>query len=111
MKKEAISNLKSKIFQFKDLINYQTDSIVSRVIVDTNNTKITLFAFDKDQSLSEHTTSFNAFLNIIEGNMAITISGEVFQVKDNHTIIMPAHAPHSLIANSKAKMLLVMYKE
>ncbi|MCF7874352.1 MAG: cupin domain-containing protein [Candidatus Omnitrophica bacterium] len=110
MRKKVPSDLKSNIFQFKNLIKYQTDSIVSRVIVDTNNTKITLFAFDNGQSLSEHTTSFNAFVNIVEGNMAITISGEVFQVKDNQTIIMPAHAPHSLIANSKAKMLLVMYK-
>ncbi|MCF7886842.1 MAG: cupin domain-containing protein [Candidatus Omnitrophica bacterium] len=111
MKKEIPSDLKSKVFQFKDLLDYQTDSIVSRVIVDTDNTKITLFAFDQGQSLSEHTTSFNAFLNIIEGSMAVTISGEVFQVKDNQTTIMPANAPHSLIANSKAKMLLVMYKE
>ncbi len=111
MKKEIPADLKSRIFKFKDLIDYQADSIVSRVIVDTDNTKITLFAFDKGQSLSEHTTSFNAFVNITEGEMSVTISGEVFKVSNNHTIMMPAQAPHSLIANSKAKMLLVMYKD
>jgi quercetin dioxygenase-like cupin family protein len=71
---------------------------------------VTLFAFDKDQGLSEHTAPFDALVYVIEGETAITISGKPMTLKAGETVIMPANDPHALKAIERFKMLLVMVK-
>ncbi|MGD8629067.1 MAG: cupin domain-containing protein [bacterium] len=92
------------------LIDYQAGSIVSRMLVKKDAGTVTLFAFDRDQGLSEHTAPFDALVYIIEGEAEITISGKAMTLKTGDTVIMPANDPHALKAVEKFKMLLVMVK-
>ena len=66
----------SKVFNLSNMIDYQENSIVSRLLIDKNSGSVTLFAFDKGQALSEHTSPFDAMTNIVEGKAEISISGE-----------------------------------
>lgn len=93
------------------LVRYQENAIVSSEIIKKDVGTVTLFAFDKNQGLSEHTTPFDALVHIIDGQVEITISGKPFIVKVGEMIIMPASKPHSLKALEKFKMLLVMIKK
>jgi len=97
-------------FKLAGLIDYQAGSIVSRMLVKRDAGTVTLFAFDKDQGLSEHTAPFDALVYIIEGESEITISGKPMTLKTGDTVIMPANDPHALKAIEKFKMLLVMVK-
>lgn len=94
----------------RDAVNYQEGSIVSRQILKKPNGNITLFAFDKEQSLTEHTSPFEAVVNIVEGEMEIKIGGEPNTVKAGEIIILPPNVPHGLVAQQKTKMLLTMIK-
>jgi quercetin dioxygenase-like cupin family protein len=69
-----------------------------------------LFAFDKEQSLTEHTSPFEAVVNIVEGEMEIKIGGEPHTLKGGEIIILPPNVPHGLTAQQKTKMLLTMIK-
>lgn len=91
-------------------INFQNGSIVSKEIIDKPAGTITLFAFDKDQRLSEHTAPYDAFILVTEGNAEITVSGVINTVKSGESILMPANSPHSLKALEPFKMLLIMVK-
>ncbi|HXK45426.1 MAG TPA: cupin domain-containing protein, partial [bacterium] len=71
---------------------------------------ITLFAFDKGQSLSEHTAPFDAFVYVVDGSVEIKISGKPYLLKESQAIIMPAGEPHALSAITKFKILLVMIR-
>ena len=93
-----------------DLINYQYGSIVSRTIIDKKTGTVTLFAFDEDQGLSEHTAPFDAMVNIIDGEAEVTISGKPLRVKEGEMTIMPANEPHALKAIKKFKMVLTMIR-
>lgn len=93
-----------------DLVNYQDESVVSKQIIKKDTGTITLFAFDQGQGLSEHTAAFDAFIYIFDGQAKISISGEPFVVKEGETILLPANKPHSLLAITKFKMILVMLK-
>ncbi|HRK88330.1 MAG TPA: cupin domain-containing protein, partial [Anaerolineales bacterium] len=75
---------------------------------DTGN--VTLFAFDKEQGLSEHTAPFDALVHIIEGEAEVRISGTPYQLQAGDAIIMPANEPHALKAVQKFKMLLTMIR-
>ena len=93
-----------------DLIDYQDDSVVSKIIIQKETGNVTLFAFGEGQGLSEHTAPFDALVHILEGEAEITISGKKNIVKENEVIIMPANDPHALKALTKYKMLLIMIR-
>jgi quercetin dioxygenase-like cupin family protein len=52
-----------------DAISYQNGSIVSKQIIKKPNGNITLFAFDKDESLTEHTSPFEAVVYMVDGEI------------------------------------------
>ena len=100
----------AQVLNLNELIDFQKDSVVSRTLLDKEAGTVTLFAFDKDQGLSEHTAPFDALVNIIEGKADVIISGETFQLKKGEMIIMPANEPHALKAIDKFKMILIMIR-
>lgn len=93
-----------------DLIAYQESSVVSRTLIDKKTGTVTVFAFDKDEGLNEHTTPYDALVYIIDGEADIVISGKSVRVKQGKVTIMPANAPHALKAVTKFKMLLIMLR-
>ncbi len=93
-----------------DLVDYQEGSIVSKTIVEKKTGTVTLFAFDENQGLSEHTAPFDALVHILDGEAEIVISGEAVRLKDGEIIIMPANKPHSLKAVQRFKMILTMIR-
>ena len=92
------------------LVDYQNGSIVSRTLIDKKTGTVTLFAFDKEQGLSEHTAPFDAMVYIIDGQAEVLISGKPYALKAGEMIIMPANEPHALKASEKLKMLLIMIR-
>jgi len=71
---------------------------------------MTIFAFDQDEGLSEHTAPFDALVYILEGEAEISIDKNPHVVKSGEMIIMPAGKPHALRALTKFKMLLTLFK-
>ena len=49
---------------------------MSRTLIDKKIGTVTIFAFDEGQGLSEHTAPFDAFVQIVDGEAEITISGK-----------------------------------
>ena len=92
------------------LVSYADGSIVSKTIIDKSVGTITLFAFDKGQKLSEHTTPYDAVVQVIDGTVDLTISGNLVNVSEGQIIIMPASVPHAVTAREKFKMLLIMIR-
>ena len=91
-------------------IQFQDGSVVSKVIVNKPTGTVTLFAFDKGQGLSEHTTPYDALVIVTEGSAQITVSGEKHEVKTGEMLRMPLNSPHTLKAIEQFKMMLIMIK-
>jgi quercetin dioxygenase-like cupin family protein len=92
------------------LIEYQAGAVVSRTVIDRKTGTVTLFAFDAEEGLSEHTAPFDAMVYLLDGAAEITISGKPFELKAGDMIVMPADEPHALKAVEKFKMLLIMVR-
>jgi quercetin dioxygenase-like cupin family protein len=101
---------KSETLHLAEMVTYQDGSVVSRQITKADAGNVTLFAFDKDQELSEHTAPFDALAHILEGSAEIKISGKAFNLETGDAIIMPANEPHALRATTPFKMLLTMIR-
>ncbi len=101
---------KGKALVLRELINYATDAVVSKTLIDTTAGTITLFAFDKAQGLSEHTAPFDALVQVVEGEAEITISGKPHRLRDGGMILLPAGEAHVLNALKRFKMILTMVR-
>ncbi|MFH1519154.1 MAG: cupin domain-containing protein [Candidatus Omnitrophota bacterium] len=99
-----------EVKKISELIDYQEGSVVSKTLIKKQTGTVTVFAFDKDQGLSQHTAPFDAMVNILEGEAEATIAGDTMILNKGDMVIMPANKPHALKAKEKFKMLLIMIK-
>lgn len=101
---------KATIYETEKLVEYQKGSVVSKEIIKKETGTVTVFAFDKNEGLSEHTAPFDAMVQVIDGTLELTIDGELFTLTKGNMIIMPANIPHALHAKERFKMVLTMIK-
>ncbi|MCX5778881.1 MAG: cupin domain-containing protein [Elusimicrobia bacterium] len=94
----------------EEAVSYQENAIVSQEIIRKSTGTATIFAFDRDQGLSEHTAPFDALVYIVDGKAEIFIAGVRHAVTKGDYIILPANKPHALQAIEKFKMMLIMIK-
>jgi quercetin dioxygenase-like cupin family protein len=97
---------------FNDLVqtveSIPTDSIVSRTIYKDDHLKAIVFAFAPGQELSQHTASVPAVIQILEGECDLTIGSALYHATPGSWVQMEANLPHSLLAHTPVKMLLLM---
>jgi quercetin dioxygenase-like cupin family protein len=105
-----LSKLIGQVTPLAELVDYQDGSVVSRTVIDKDSGTITLFAFAQGEGLSEHTTPYDALVQVLDGEAAITVSGEEYRVGGGEMLIMPADEPHALRAEQPFKMMLVMIR-
>jgi quercetin dioxygenase-like cupin family protein len=101
---------KSIVFSFSDSIEYSDGGIVSKTVLKKQTGNISLFSFDKGESLSEHTAPFDAMIQVVDGRGEIVIGGKSFFLSSGQTIIMPANISHAVIAVERFKMVLTMIR-
>lgn len=93
-----------------DLVTYAEGSVVSRTIVQEKAATLTLFAFDAGQALSEHTTAFDAYLEVLDGEVELAIGGKAISARAGDVVLLPADVPHAVSAPRRFKMLLTMVR-
>lgn len=100
----------STIMDFAAKVEYSAEGIVSKRVLQKDKGNVSLFAFDKDQQLSEHSAPFDALIQVLDGKAKISIDGNPYELTTGQSIIMPANIPHAVYAVEKFKMLLTMIK-
>ena len=101
----------AKAVELAGLVEYAEGAIVSRTLAESAGGTMTLFAFDADQSLSEHSAPFDAAVQVLDGCAELTIDGKAVQLAAGQFAIMPANVPHAVKAVSRFKMLLTMLRD
>ncbi len=101
----------TKIFSMEDSIEYSSGGVISKQVLKKQSGNVTLFSFDKDQGLTEHTSPYDAMVHMLDGEAEIRIDGNPHHLKKGDCIIMPAHHPHALHAIEPFKMVLTMIKQ
>ncbi len=103
--------LKGKVISLPDLVDYAEGTVASRMVINRKAGSVTIFSFDENEGLSEHTAPFDAMVTILDGECEVWVAGKTLPMKSGDTIIFPANVPHALSAITKFKMSLVMIKE
>lgn len=89
-------------------IEIPKDGTLSRTLHRDDRVKIVLFAFAGGQELSQHTASVPAIIEIVQGDVRVTLDSEEKEMSSGSWIFMEADLPHAVYAKTDAVMLLTM---
>lgn len=92
------------------MINYQPGAIVSKQLLKKNNGTVTLYAFDKDESLNDSTSPFDILIHILEGTIDLKVNGASNLIKATEYFSLPAKISYAIEAKEKTKILLTVIK-
>lgn len=107
----ASTLLPGELFALDGLVTPTAHGIASRVLARTAAGNITLFAFDADEELSEHTAPFDAVVLTLSGALVLTIGGRELRTTPQSIVLMPANIPHAVRATEPSRLLLIMLRE
>jgi quercetin dioxygenase-like cupin family protein len=93
-----------------EIIEYVPNSVVIKTILKKSSGNISVMSFDSGEGLTEKTTAFDTYAQIIEGNAEIVIGGESNFLHTGQSIVIPAHAPNKINPNGRFKMILTVIK-
>ena len=94
-----------------DLVDYEKGRVVSRTFSQNEGLSLTLFAFDEGEGLSTHAAPGDAMVQVLDGEVMLTIGGKEVVAKAGEVVVMPADVPHSVNATKPFKMLLTVVKK
>jgi quercetin dioxygenase-like cupin family protein len=84
------------------------DTIISRTFYTDGQVKGILFGFAAGQELSEHTAAKPAILHFLAGEAQLTLGEDELEARPGTWVHMPAHLPHSVVAQTQVVMLLLL---
>ena len=87
---------KGKIFNENATIDYAEGGVVSKELIHNGSGSVTLFSFDAGQGLSEHYAPYDALVQVIDGEMELTVEDAKHVIKAGEAFIIPSGARHSV---------------
>lgn len=101
---------KAKCLITVEIIEYIPNSVVIKTILKKSTGNISVMSFDYGEGLTEKTTPFDSYVQIIEGQAEIQISGKSYLLKTGESIVIPAHASNLVKPNGRFKMIQTIIK-
>lgn len=101
---------KSKAHIIIEIIEYMPNSVVIKTILRKSSGNISVMSFDSGEGLTEKTSPFDTFAQIIEGKAEIVIDNVSNTLQSGQGIIIPAHLPNFIRPNGRFKMILTIIK-
>ena len=110
-KKDSPSDISKAISHIiVEIIEYMPNSVVIKTILKKTTGNISVMSFDSGEGLTEKTSPFDTFAQIIEGKAEIVIDGKPNMLLEGQGIIIPAHRPNYIKPNGRFKMILTIIK-
>jgi quercetin dioxygenase-like cupin family protein len=101
---------KAQILITVEIIEYIPNSVVIKTILKKSTGNISVMSVDSGEGLTEKTTPFDTFVQIIDGQAEIVINGKSHLLITGQSIVIPAHAPNLIKPNGRFKMIQTIIK-
>lgn len=101
---------KNKIHIVVEIVEYLSNSVVSKTIIKKATGNITVSSFDAGEEMAEKISPFDNYIQIIDGEADITINKDLFHLNTGEGIVVPAHTRQYISANQQFKMISTVIK-
>lgn len=92
----------------KEMIEYPREGVLSKVIFKNDKVDVTLFFMAKGAEISEHTSTKQGLLYVVEGKGFFNLEGKKIKMLPGVFISMEKDAVHSLKANENTSFILTL---
>ncbi len=92
----------------RKLIDYSEGGVLSKVIMKNEKSDVTLFCMAKETAISEHTSTKEGFVFVIEGKGVFSLEGEEISMLPGVIIFLKKNVVHSLKTEENTAFLLVL---
>ncbi|MBC7884362.1 MAG: cupin domain-containing protein [Saprospiraceae bacterium] len=93
-----------------EIIEYMESAMVIKTILKKSSGNISVMSVDTGEGLTERTSAFDTFVQIIDGKVDLIISGKEYLLQTGMSIIIPAHGPYHVKPDGRFKMILTVLK-
>ena len=90
------------------IINYSEGGIISKVLNSTSKNNVTLFCMAKGTEMTEHTSTREGLIYVVEGKGTFNLEGEDITMLPIVFISMKKNAVHSLKAEENTTFILLL---
>lgn len=101
---------KATSYLIVEIIEYIPNSVVSKSIIKKLTGNVSVMSFDTGEGLSEKTSPFDTFIQIIEGKANIVINKVDHLLVTGQGIIVPANSSNQIMPNERFKMISTVIK-
>ena len=101
---------KSKAHIIVEIIEYLTNAVVSKTIIEKTTGNVTVSSFDAGEEMAEKTSPFDTFIQIIDGVAELSINDKKYKLRLGEGIIIPAHTRNQFNASEQFKMISTVIK-
>ncbi|MCW5514824.1 cupin domain-containing protein [Muriicola sp. Z0-33] len=108
MENTAVEN--SKAFIIVEIIEYVPNAVVIKTIIKKTTGNVTAVSVDKGENITEKISSFDRFIQLIEGRAEIIIDNSSQTLETGQSIIIPANSQNTIKANERSKMISTIIK-
>jgi quercetin dioxygenase-like cupin family protein len=108
--KPLIDPSEAKIVSLAAETQFAPNGIVSRTLLNTEDSRTILFGFDAGQELTEHTSTRQALIQVLSGECEFWLAGKPHMLKAGDLLYMPPNLPHAVKATTRFSMLLSLNK-
>ena len=92
----------------KEMIEYPLEGILSKEVVKNDKIEVSLFCMAKGTEISEHTSTKQGFVYVLEGKGIFNLEGKDIKMMPGVFIFMKARAVHALKAEESIAFILVL---
>ncbi len=101
---------KAKAVITVELVEYLPNSVVIKTILRKSTGNVSVMSVDQGEGLTEKTSPFDTYVQVIDGQADIVISGVSNLLHVGQSIVIPARASNLVKPNGRFKLLMTVIK-
>ncbi|MCI5824032.1 MAG: hypothetical protein MRZ90_03735 [Candidatus Gastranaerophilales bacterium] len=95
------------VLKAKNLASYENNKFERNVLMENNDSSLSVVALKKDEIIDTHTSLCNACVYILEGKIEIHFNAEKFTLNKDEMLLFKKDEEHKVFALENSKFLLI----
>ena len=95
------------VLKAKDLVSFEKDEFEKNILMTDNESMLTAIALKKDAIIDTHTSTRDAAVYVIDGEIELHFDAEKFKVDKGEILMFKKDKEHKVIALKDSKFFLI----
>lgn len=95
------------VLKAKDLVDLQDGKFEKKVLMENNDSLLAAIALKKDEIIDTHTSTKDAAVYVIDGEIELHFDAEKFTVEKGEILMFKKDEQHKVLAKKDSEFLLI----